>query len=290
MGVAVVRAALAAALIAAAVATGSASVLAAGLLMLVLAVRETTVLVGRQRAQRPPDARHPLGYGRELYFWTGVLGVLAMGIAAGLAIAHGLHAMLGPRAVPTRPELALGLIALAFAVEAVLWWRAPVADGGASDGLEIDPVGRAAALLGLALAFAGVAASASGRPTLAGADGIGAVLVGLVIAGAAVRVARRAWSPMIGATADTNLIEDILGRAGRAGFVDGVNEVRALQVGPGDVVVNVSVDARDALDVGTVEAGIAALEAEILAVHPAVSRVFVEIRRAAGRAFEPLPA
>ena len=60
MGVAVVRAALAAALIAAAVATGSASVLAAGLLMLVLAVREATVLVGRQRAQRPPDARHPV--------------------------------------------------------------------------------------------------------------------------------------------------------------------------------------------------------------------------------------
>ncbi len=57
--------------------------------------------------------------------------------------------------------------------------------------------------------------------------------------------------------------------------------MRTLHFGPTDVLVNLSVDARDHLSAGEVEGGISRLEGEIKARHPEVSRVFIEIQSAA---------
>jgi hypothetical protein len=61
-----------------------------------------------------------------------------------------------------------------------------------------------------------------------------------------------------------------------------------MHFGPADVLVNLSVDARDHLTAGAVEAGVSALEAEIKARHPEVGRVFIEIQ-AADRSEPSLP-
>ncbi len=53
-----------------------------------------------------------------------------------------------------------------------------------------------------------------------------------------------------------------------------------MHFGPMDVLVNLSVDARDELSAGAVELGAAELQRRIRARHPEVSRVFVEIQRA----------
>ena len=66
-----------------------------------------------------------------------------------------------------------------------------------------------------------------------------------------------------------------------------------MHFGPADVLVNLSVDARDHLSAGDVEAGVSRLEAEIKARHGEVSRVFIEIQSAAdsaGAGLEPDPA
>ena len=62
--------------------------------------------------------------------------------------------------------------------------------------------------------------------------------------------------------------------------------MRTLHFGPRDVLVNLSVDARDAPPAGEVEQGIARLEDEIKARHPEVSRVFIEIQAAKASAEE----
>ena len=61
-----------------------------------------------------------------------------------------------------------------------------------------------------------------------------------------------------------------------------------MHFGPSDVLVNLSVDARDHLTAGEVEAGVSALEAEIKARHREVGRVFIEIQ-AADRSEPRLP-
>ena len=117
------------------------------------------------------------------------------------------------------------------------------------------------------------------------ADGAAALAIGGILLLAAVLLLIETRGLLIGTAAEPHLIEEIIGVAGQAPFVNGVNEVRTMQLGPADVVVNLSVDARDHVPAGEVERGIAALEAELRERHPEISRVFVEIQAGeAGRA------
>ena len=77
------------------------------------------------------------------------------------------------------------------------------------------------------------------------ADGAATLAIGGILALAAVLLLVETRGLLIGAAAEPHLIEDIIGVAGRAAFVHGVNEVRTMQLGPSDILVNLSVDARD---------------------------------------------
>ena len=82
------------------------------------------------------------------------------------------------------------------------------------------------------------------------ADGAAALVIGGILAGAGLVMAIETRGLLIGEAASPRLVDDIIGVAGRAGFVEAVNEVRTMHFGPADVLVNLSVDARDHLTAG----------------------------------------
>src|SRR5438874_6911656 len=43
---------------------------------------ELLLLYGRHRAARAPDPAHPLGFGREIYFWSFVVALLIFALGA----------------------------------------------------------------------------------------------------------------------------------------------------------------------------------------------------------------
>lgn len=282
---------VAAAKFGAAAATGSAAMLAAAVQSLVDAGNRALLLYGLRRAGRPADKAHPFGYGRELYFWGFVVAVLLLGLGAGASFHAGLQQLRQPQPI-RHPGWNYGVLAIAVVFEAVTWgaaWRdfdrvrggAPMLKAlRAAPALFTGLLESGAAILGLAAALIGILAS--DQFGMLRADGAAAMVIAAVMTLAAIALANETKGLLIGEASDDDLISDVFGIAGQAGFVDCVNEVRTTHFGPADVVVNLSVDARDAWLVGDLEQGIAGLEAEIRQRHAAVSRVFVEIQRSVG--------
>lgn len=60
----------------AAILTGSSAMLSEGIHSLVDTVNKVLLLYGMKRAGKAPDASHPFGYGRELYFWSFIVSLL----------------------------------------------------------------------------------------------------------------------------------------------------------------------------------------------------------------------
>src|SRR5450432_801089 len=57
------------------------------------------LLFGVKRARRPPDAKHPLGHGRSLYFWSLIVALLLFTGGGVFSIHEGIHKLRDPEPV-----------------------------------------------------------------------------------------------------------------------------------------------------------------------------------------------
>jgi cation diffusion facilitator family transporter len=82
----------------AAVLTGSAAMAAEAAHSLADNANDLSLFVAQRRSSRPPDDQHPLGYGREAYFWAliAALGVLVVGVA--FSLRDGIDELIHPTA------------------------------------------------------------------------------------------------------------------------------------------------------------------------------------------------
>src|SRR6185369_13306828 len=60
---------------------------------------QVLLLIGVRQARKPPDDKHPLGYGRAVYFWSFMVALLLFSGGGAFSIYEGVHKAMHPEPV-----------------------------------------------------------------------------------------------------------------------------------------------------------------------------------------------
>ena len=246
------------------------------------------LLIGVLRSVRPPDETHPLGYGRERFYWSlfAALGIFVGGGVLGLDEA--IRAALHPSAV--HADLIAYLILAttvtldAFALEIAL---RPVRERAAGRGVSLrhylrrstDPasttnvVGGGCAVFGGVTAIAGLALSEVTRSPAP--DAVASALIGLLLLIASAFLLRTNRDLLSGRGVPPPTVRQMSQViAAQAGVVD-VPDLFAIVIGPSSLIVNGDVIFADHLDMPAVERTIMHCIAALREHWPPVEYVYL---------------
>jgi cation diffusion facilitator family transporter len=272
--------------------TGSSAMTSEAIHSFVDSGNEILLLYGQHRASRPPDAEHPLGHGRELYFWSFIVALLIFAIGSDVSLYQGIAHIRQPEPIQD-PWINYLVLAIALLFEGGSWvisvkqFRSTTARGrlGLYDFYEAfrkskDPPSfmvlfeDTAALLGIVLAAAGTfAATHWGMPQL---DGVASVLIGCVLGATAIVLARESKSLLVGESASGELTKSIMDIAARNPAVLRVNGMLTAQLAPDQILVALSLEFSDNLRVPELEERVIEIERSIRARHGEVIALFVK--------------
>ena len=248
---------------------------------------ELLLLYGAHRARKPPTAEHPLGYGREFYFWSFVVALLIFIAGAGVSIYQGVQHVLDPHPME-KPLVNYVVLLLSAAFEGASWWVAfkefrkrKGARGYLQAAVETkDPstvmvfFEDSAALLGIAIALAGTAAAQYyDAPVF---DGAASIAIGVLLAVMAVFLARENKKLLIGEAARPALVKSVQAIATEEKGVATFNGLLTFQIGPRDVVVALSLAFDPELRAAEIQATVDRLESRIRKAHPDIVLVLVK--------------
>lgn len=267
--------------------TGSSAMLSEGVHSLVDTGNGGLLLYGMHRAARPADRTHPLGHGRELYFWSFIVALLVFALGAGVSFYEGVVHIMAPEPV-ANAKVNYVVLALSFLFEGSSWLvalRELRKQKGKQGWLQAvqsskDPsvytvlFEDSAALLGLIVAFAGIlAAELLDMPQLDGAASIG---IGMILAATAIFLARESKGLLIGEPASPEVQRRVLAIVQQDPAVQRANGVLTVHMGPAEIVAGLSIEFEDHLTAPEIEACVERLEARLKKEMPEITRLFVK--------------
>jgi cation diffusion facilitator family transporter len=267
--------------------TGSSAMLSEGVHSLVDTGNQGLMLLGLHRAKKKPDAKHPFGYGMEVYFWSFMVAVLIFALGSGISIYEGVHAIMEPRPL-SEPIWNYAILSLGIVFEG--WaWSVAYREFKKSIGTQSmwsaiirskDPtiftvlLEDTAALTGLIVAMVGIYLSqALDMPVL---DGVSSVLIGCILAAVAVILSIECKGLLIGEAASKDTLQNIRNIIKAEDTILELNELCSMHLGPQDILITISVDFADGIKAEDVERTISNLETQIKGQHPFVKRLFIE--------------
>jgi cation diffusion facilitator family transporter len=269
--------------------TGSSAMLSEAVHSVVDSGDQILLLYGLRRSRRPAHPQHPLGHGREIYFWSFIVALMIFALGAGISMYEGILHIRHPRPI-ANPRVSFIVLGIAFVFEGWTWLIALrevkklKGSRGFIEGFEKskDPpsflvlLEDSAALLGIAIAA--LATFGVTHFHLEILDGVASILIGLILATVAWALARETKSLLIGEQADPALLESIVRIAKEVSSVQEVKVLLSTHLAPDQVIVALRVKFPDDFKAAELAKQINTIERAVKARHPEVIGVFVRPR------------
>ena len=270
--------------------TGSGALVAETAHSVADSVNQILLYVGIRRSVQPPTERHPLGHGKERYFW-------ALIVALFLFFGGGIFSMYEAYERLTHPQelgavwvgfvvLGLSMVFETFSLSVAV---REVRHAAREEGIPVrrfleqlrDPALRtvlyedSAALAGLLAALAGL-----GLTTLTGDhrfDALASAVIGAILIYVAFQLAWSARGLIVGEAPPDEVIEALRVAIAKEPGVDKVIDLRAMQMGTNQLLVLARVSVRDNIPAGAAEHLLVRLRKRLQREHPEVMDSYVEL-------------
>lgn len=270
--------------------TGSGALLSEAAHSVADTITELLLLTALRRSAKPPDRVHPFGYGKERYFWSLLAAVSIFASGALFAFYEGFSTIFGEAHEQANSIVGYAVLGLAFVLEAISWTRAhrQVRREAAEQKRSLleylkfvdDPTPKtvfledSAALVGLVLAFAGIALHhVTGSAVW---DGLASIAIGVLLAVVAYILGRTNLRLLVGRQADPVLVRGVRDLLASAPEIEVVVDLQTMLLGTDQVLVCARVDFDDALGAADLERACVRLADELSRTCGDVTEVFIE--------------
>src|SRR3954452_3122448 len=260
-------------------------------------VTEVFLYVALKRGEKPPDEKHPFGYGRETFFWAFIASLATFLVGAGFSFYQGITTII-ERKPEGDPLVSYIVLAVSFVLEGISFLKAVRQVRGAARTWGVTPAGYlsrttdttvkavtfedTAALVGLVLAALGLfLEQLTGDPLW---DGVAAILIGLLLVLVAGSLARANVSLLIGQAVPGATQQEFKDELSALDQVDDVPFLFTTVIGPGQLLVAAKVDFADGATVADIENASDEAERRLVARHSGVRYVFLDPTPGDGRA------
>ncbi len=267
--------------------TGSGAMLAETIHSFSDCANQALLLLGVKQAQKPADEKHPLGYGRSVYFWSFMVAMLLFSIGGMFSIYEGVHKFMHPE--PVENVLwGIGVLVFAILLEGYATFSNIIEINqrrgtkgfmeyirSTKDSDLIVIFGEnSAAVLGLILALVAMLASyytGDGRY-----DALGSLAIGLVLIAVAIFLSVEVKSLLIGESADPFITQTASSIAIEHPHIEKLINCITIQQGPGEVLACVKIKCNEHLTAVEVSALINDFEKKLRDTCKEVKWLYIE--------------
>jgi cation diffusion facilitator family transporter len=270
----------------AAVVTGSGSMLAESIHSFADCGNQGLLFLGLKAAKKKPDADHPLGHGKEIYFWSFIVALILFSMGGLFSIYEGIHKVSQHEGLKN-PVIAIVVLAVSMVLEAsslygciiqvrklkhnvTLWtWVKNTRQSELIVVLGED----IAALIGLSFALISIVlAIATGNPVF---DALGSIGIGVLLIFVSIFLAIKVKGLLIGQSADDETSKEIRAFLEARPEIDCLLNLITIQLGP-QVMVALKAKMAKVDTVDQLIDNINTCEAELKKSNPAIQWVFFE--------------
>lgn len=251
---------------------------------------EVFLLIALRRSERPADREHPFGYGKARYFWSLLAAIAIFTLGGAFSIFEGVSAITGPARADDMLWINYPVLGLAFVLEGISFRQAAVQVRKQARRRRLplldlfrhpeDPTVNSVALedstalVGIVVATAGVALHELTGDALW--DGLASAVIGVLLLGVALVLARSCEALLIGKQADRRLLAAVEEWLEEQPEIDDVVDLLTMLTGTGQVMLGARVDFVDSVSAGELESACSRIDEELRARFGELDEIFIQ--------------